>query len=156
MRRSCQHVAVTEIVAIAAVDTHDLRRRVLRDGTPSAEVRWDGDDEPTTFHLGVQADGHLIAISTWLRRRYPDRPAEEAFQLRGMATEPSSRGSGVSGRLLQAGLDRCAARGATLVWARARVDALTFYTRHGFEAVGSEYTDLTTGLRHRDILRSVV
>ena len=146
---------MTEIVEITAAATHDLRRRVLRDGTPSAVVVWEGDTEPTTFHLGVREADAVIAISTWLRRRYPDRPAEEAFQLRGMATEPTRRGTGVSARLLLAGLDRCADEGATLVWARARTAALSFYTRHGFEAVGPEYTDLTTGLRHHDIVRMV-
>ena len=146
---------MTEIVEITAADTHDLRRRVLRDGTPSDVVVWEGDTEPTTFHLGVREAEVVIAISTWLRRRYPDRPAEEAVQLRGMATEPTWRGTGVSARLLLAGLDRCADEGATLVWARARIAALSFYTRHGFEAVGPEYTDLTTGLRHHDIVRIV-
>jgi predicted GNAT family N-acyltransferase len=144
---------VTEIVEIAAADTHDLRRRVLRDGTPSVVLTWDGDDEPTTFHLGVRDGDEIVAISTWLRRRYPDRPADDAFQLRGMATDPAHRGTGVSSRLLVVGLDRCASDGATLVWARARVAALSFYERHGFEPVGPEYVDLTTGLPHRDILR---
>jgi GNAT superfamily N-acetyltransferase len=144
---------VTEIVEITAADTHGLRRRVLRDGTASDVLVWEGDDEPTTFHLGAGADDGLIAISTWLRRPYPGRPAEDAFRLRGMATDPSQRGTGVGGRLLLAGLDRCAEHGATLVWARARVTALSFYERHGFEPVGPEYTDLTTGLRHRDIVR---
>lgn len=144
---------MTEIVEIAAADTHDLRRRVLRDGTPSVVLTWDGDDEPTTCHLGVRDGDEIVAISTWLRRRYPDRPADDAFQLRGMATDPAHRGTGVSSRLLVVGLDRCASDGATLVWARARVAALSFYERHGFEPVGPEYVDLTTGLPHRDILR---
>lgn len=145
---------MTEIVEIAATDTHDLRRRILRRGTRSDVVVWDGDDDPTTFHLGVRtSDGELVAISTWLLRRYPDRPAADAYQLRGMATAPPHRGSGVSSSLLRSGLDRCTTDGATLVWARARLAALTFYERHGFEAIGPEYVDLTTGLPHRDILR---
>lgn len=144
---------MTEIVEITAVETHDLRRRVLRAGTPSDVVEWEGDGDPTTFHLGARTPDGIIAISTWLRRRYPDRPADDAFQLRGMATDPAHRGTGVSSRLLIAGLERCAADGATLVWARARADALSFYERHGFAPVGPEYTDLTTGLLHRDIVR---
>lgn len=147
---------MTEIVEITAAETHELRRRILRAGTPSDVVDWDGDDEPTTFHLGARStDGRLVAISTWMSRRYPDRPAEVAYQLRGMATDPAHRGSGVSASMLLAGVERCTAAGATLVWARARVAALSFYERHGFEPVGPEYTDLTTGLPHRDILRPV-
>lgn len=145
---------MTEIVEITATDTHDLRRRILRSGTPTDVVVWEGDDDPSTWHLGVRtAEGELVAISSWMLRRYPDRPGEPAYQLRGMATDPSHRGTGTSSALLLAGLERCAAAGASLVWARARVAALAFYERHGFEPVGTEYTDLTTGLPHRDILR---
>lgn len=142
---------MTQVVDLTAPDTHDLRRRVLRDGTPSTELVWDGDDDPTTFHLGIRVDDTVIAVSTWLERRYPDRPAEPGFQLRGMATDPGWRGTGVSGDLLTGGLRRCRDRGARLVWARARCTALTFYERHGFAALGPVYTDLTTGLAHQDI-----
>lgn len=140
-----------DIIELEPGDTHDLRRRILRDGTASDEVVWDGDDDPTTFHLGVRVGGELVAISSWMRRPCVDRPDDDAFQLRGMATDPAHRGSGVSSALLAAGLDRCAVEGATLVWARGRVAALTFYERHGFSIVGPEYTDATTGLPHRDI-----
>ena len=147
---------VGEVVEITAADTHDLRRRVLRAGTPSDVVVWEGDDEPSTFHLGVRGpDGELVAISTWLVRRYPDRPAEPGFQLRGMATDPTCRGTGIGAALLRAGVDRCAGAGATLVWARARAAALSFYVRHGFEPIGARYTDLTTGLPHHDVVRTV-
>jgi GNAT superfamily N-acetyltransferase len=143
---------VTRIVDLAAADTHDLRRRILRNGTPSTDVVWDGDDDPTTFHLGVAADGRIVSVSTWIERRYPDRPAATGFQLRGMATEPDRRGTGVSTELLHEGVRRCQDRGATIVWARARCAALSFYERHGFTPIGPVYTDLTTGLDHRDIL----
>lgn len=144
-----------EIVTLTAADTHDLRRRVLRDGAPDAVVVWDGDDEPTTFHLGARVDGELVAVSTWMRRDRHDRPGDRAVQLRGMAADPEHRGTGVARQLLLAGVERCADEGADLVWARARSRALSFYLRHGFDAVGPEYVDATTGLPHRDIVRVV-
>jgi predicted GNAT family N-acyltransferase len=58
----------------------------------------------------------------------------------------------VSAEVLLAGIDRCTRLGATVVWARARVAALSFYERHGFVVRGHEYVDLTTGLPHRDIV----
>lgn len=145
-----------ETAEISATDTHSLRKRVLRDGTASDVVEFDGDHLDTTIHLGARIDGELVGISTWVLRAYPDRPAETAFQLRGMATDPAlQRGRGVGTVLLLAGLDRCRAEGATLVWARARDAALAFYERHGFTTVGPGYTDLTTGLPHHDVLRSL-
>jgi GNAT superfamily N-acetyltransferase len=144
------------VVELTADDTHLLRRQVLRDGTPSDQVVFDGDELDTTFHLGIRVAGEVVAISTWLARPYPDRPAEAGFQVRGMATSPAHRGHGHGARLLAAGIDRCAAAGATLVWARARDSALPFYDRHGFVTVGLGYVDLTTGLPHHDVLRPLV
>jgi GNAT superfamily N-acetyltransferase len=142
-----------EIVEVAAVDTHPLRRTVLRTGTASDVVEFEGDDLASTFHLGATCDGELIAVSTWLERNHPDRPDLRGRQLRGMATAPSHRSCGVGAALLAAGIERCAGDGAQLVWARARVSALAFYRRHGFEPVGPGYVDPTTGLPHRDIIR---
>jgi predicted GNAT family N-acyltransferase len=143
------------VVEITADETHPLRRQVLRHDTPSEEVVFDGDDLPTTFHLGLRVGDELVAVSTWVARAYPDRPAEVGFQVRGMATSPSHRGRGHGARLLAAGIDRCVGAGATLVWARARDSALAFYTAYGFEPVGLGYVDLTTALPHHDVLRSV-
>lgn len=142
-----------EIVDLGPEDTHALRRTILRDGTASDVVVFDGDELATTLHLGVALDGDVIAVSTWLRRDRPDHPGHSGVQLRGMATAPAHRGTGISAELLAAGIDRCRTAGAELVWARARVSALNFYIRHGFDVVGDEYVDSTTGLAHHDIIQ---
>jgi predicted GNAT family N-acyltransferase len=144
-----------EVVELTAAQTHPLRRSLLRDGTRSDVVTFDGDELATTFHLGATIEGRLVTISTWVLRRYPDLPEHEGHQLRGMATEPDARGTGASAAVLRAGLARCAAAGSSVVWARARVAALSFYERYGFEVRGDEYVDLTTGLPHRDIVTFV-
>jgi predicted GNAT family N-acyltransferase len=143
------------VVDLTADQTHELRRTELRGGRGGDAVVFDGDDEPTTFHLGVSVADELVSISTWMLRRYPDLPQHAGHQLRGMATRPSARGSGVSSTLLRAGLRRCSEQGSIVVWARSRVTALAFYERHGFEPRGHEYVDLTTGLPHRDIVAFV-
>lgn len=144
-----------QVVDLAASDTHELRRRVLRDGTSSDKVVWEGDELDSTFHLGLRIDDELVAISSWMAVAYPDRPAVPGFQLRGMATAPERRGRGLGARLLAAGVERCRERGAGLIWARARDTALTFYEAHGFVAVGPGYIDLTTGLPHHDVIREL-
>ncbi len=141
------------VVDLTADQTHPIRRSVLRRGSASDVVVFEGDDAIGTFHLGAVADARLVAISSWIQRRYPDLPAHEAHQLRGMATLPDYRGTGVGTELLLAGLDRAADAGSSVVWARARVVAVPFYERHGFETRGAEYVDLTTGLPHRDIVK---
>jgi len=139
---------------IAAGDTHDLRRRVLRQGMPSTEVEFVEDRWPGVVHLGVFVDGSIVAISTWVPREHDGEPA--AVQLRGMATAPELQGRGIGGLLLEAGCDRMGADGARVVWARARDAALDFYTRHGFRVDGDGFVDETTQLPHHMVVRHLV
>jgi GNAT superfamily N-acetyltransferase len=142
-----------EIVELRVADTHPLRRSILRNDTPSHDVVFDGDDLPGTLHLGASVDGEIVAISTWVRRPWSAQRDRPAVQLRGMATAPDHRGTGVSAALLEAGIDRCRSDGVEVVWARARVAALGFYRRAGFVTVGEPYLDATTALPHCDIVR---
>lgn len=141
------------VVRVRPERTHDLRRRVLRDGDPDAEVAWVVDDLPTTVHLAVvdvsaegdgQTDVEVLAVSTWI-------VTDEGLQLRGMATDPDHRGSGAGSLLLAAGVEHARAHGQDRVWANARVAALGFYERHGFAADGEIFATPDTGLPHRRI-----
>jgi thiamine transport system ATP-binding protein len=140
-------------VVIRAADpdeTHDLRRRVLRVGTRTTEVTLEGDDG--ALHLVAERDGRIVAVSSWFERAHPSRPGRDGRQLRTMASAPEARGSGAAMLLLTAGLERARTAGADHVWARARLTALGFYLRSGFDTVGDEYVDESTGLPHVDIL----
>jgi len=144
---------VIEVVEVPAEATYQLRRAVLRDGTPSDVVAFDGDDLPNTFHLAARDEGgSIVGIASFMERPHPDLPAA-TYQLRGMATSPWCRGRGVAGAILDEGLRRLTARDVQQVWARARVSALGFYLGHGFETHGDEYVDTTTALPHVDITR---
>jgi len=142
-------MAELSVVEISATDTYAIRREVLRNDTPSHDVGFDVDESPGTFHLGVHDGTRLVAISTWALRPHQGEPG---IQLRGMATVPDVRGTGVGALLLEAGCERAAAA-VTLVWARARDTALGFYLRHGFTVDGDGFIDETTGKPHHLITR---
>ena len=59
-----------------------------------------------------------------------------AWRVRGMATRPDQRGSGIGGLVLAALLDHVRTEGGRLVWCSARLGALTFYVRAGFVSRG--------------------
>ena len=148
------------VVRIRPEDTHVLRRRVLRDGDPGADVEWAVDDLPTTTHLAVtdtdpdggggegrddrSTAGSVIAVSTWI-------VTDEGLQLRGMATDPGHRGSGAGSLLVAAGIALARRDGHPRVWANARVTALGFYEHHGFAVEGDVFTTPDTGLPHRRV-----
>lgn len=142
------------VVELDAADTHDLRRRVLRDGTPSQDVVLDNDEQPGTVHLGVRdAAGVVVATSSWSPVPWPGNPARSAVQLRMMATDPATRGTGNGRLLLEAGVARAFADGAEIVWANARDTALGFYRAAGFEVVGEGFVTEDTGLDHHQVVR---
>ena len=139
---------------VDVADVLELRRRVLRDGTPSDEPGFEGDDDPTTAHLVVRDDdGVVVATSTWIDRPFPDQPDVTAVQLRGMAVRTDAQGRGLGGVLVAAGAERARARGARLMWANARDTALGFYVAHGFEVVGDGFVTTDTCLPHHRVLR---
>ncbi len=150
-----QREPALRVVEVTTADTHDLRRRVLRNGTPSDAVAFEGDDDAGTEHLGVvEADGRLLAVSSWRPRALPGGElGARTVQLRGMAVDAACQGRGIGGLLLEDGVARAFAAGADAVWANARDTALTFYGRHGFDVVGEGFVDPTTALAHHRIVR---
>lgn len=126
-----------------------LRMAVLRDGTPSRNPRYAEDDHDTTLHLVARdADGVIVATSSWLPRPFPPEPDTPAVQLRGMAVDKTLQSRGVGASLLAAGIERARSIGAVNVWARARDSALAFYERNGMTVVGDAFTDEATGMSH--------
>ena len=61
----------------------------------------------------------------------PSHPGRSAWRVRGMATRPDHRGSGIGTLVLAALLDHVRSQGGGLVWCTARLGALTFYERGG-------------------------
>src|ERR1700677_2855535 len=76
-----------------------LRHAVLRAGLPPAAAVFDGDDEPTTRHIGVfNRTREVVGCASIVQRPFNGEPA---WQLRGMAIIDEARGRGV-GRVLLA------------------------------------------------------
>jgi GNAT superfamily N-acetyltransferase len=146
-----------EVVDVRAVDCHDLRRRVLRAGTPSDDVEFDEDARPDAFHLAAaDADGRLVGVATFFLQPTPWRDGQRAAQLRGMAVEPTVQGQGVGAALLRAATDRLRSVGVTVLWANARDSALGFYERCGMVVVGDGFLTSDTLLPHHVVVLDLV
>ncbi|MEM8495666.1 MAG: GNAT family N-acetyltransferase [Planctomycetota bacterium] len=128
---------------IQAGQTHALRHAVLRPHQPIQEMVYEGDDLPTTVHLGalVGSGGsrRLVGVVTLSVAPMPDMPRLGDHRLRGMAVEPSEQGRGVGGRLIGEAFRHISRRGGQRIWCNARVSAMGFYRRHGFAIHGDEF-----------------
>lgn len=140
------------VVEIDAEATHDLRRRVLRDDRPDADVHFPEDDAPGTFHLGAVAEeGAVLAVASFTPEGTPHRPTSRCVRVRGMAVEPGVQGTGVGRLLLEAAVDHLRREGFEVLWANGRDSVLGFYERLGWQVLGVGFTTVT-GIPHHVVL----
>ena len=139
------------VVEVEAEATHDLRRRVLRDHLPGADVVNPEDAQPGAVHLGVvDGEGRVAAVATVFPEPTAHRPGRRAARLRSMAVDPDRQGQGLGTQLLSALVARAGQDGFQVLWANGRDTALPFYRRHGWEVVGEGFESV--GLPHHVVV----
>jgi predicted GNAT family N-acyltransferase len=120
---------------VAGDDIRPLRHRVLRPGQTFEETVYPGDDLPDTVHLGAFDGDRLVGIASL----YREGRDGDGWRLRGMATDATVRGGGYGAALLGACISHVAASGGGELWCNARMAAVGFYRRVGFEVVSDEF-----------------
>jgi predicted GNAT family N-acyltransferase len=134
----------------------DLRYRMLRAGLPKEAAQFPGDEASSTWHVGVFAsceeNAPPISCASFMLNSYKENPA---WQLRGMCTETNLQGKGFGGKLL-ACAEEAITKSSTVrqFWCNARVPAIPFYERHGWN-VDSEEFDIPTAGPHRKMVKRV-
>ncbi|MFK7987948.1 MAG: GNAT family N-acetyltransferase [Sandaracinaceae bacterium] len=112
---------------------------------------------PHTFDLGaaetlrilplmvdVIGIGRMTSISRTLDLIDAARPPEPRWLLTMIGVDPSARGRGVGGALLQPVLEACDTSGLDLIAETANPAALPFYARWGFDTLEERPLDETT------------
>ena len=122
----------------------DLRHAILRAGLPRDTAIFPGDDHPDARHVvATDPAGRVLGCATVHLNAWDGEPA---WQLRGMATDPVVRGTGV-GRAMLGFLERLLAEQFPVrqMWANARVPAIGFYERLGWRVVSDPFEVPTAG-----------
>lgn len=128
-----QHYTVD---TISAAQTRPVRQKVLRPHQRAEELVYPGDDDVQTLHLGaVSGAGEVVAILSMYRNNAA-YPVNARWQIRGMASLPEARGTGLGRRLVEEARDRAWAIERAPIWCNARESAFGFYEKLGFARVG--------------------
>lgn len=136
------------MVRRVAVDlTLPLRQQVLRPHETLDQLRLPGDDAPDTAHFAAVDDAGEVKGTASVRREAPPWAPDQAgaWRLRGMATSEGHRGRGIGGEVLAAVITHVAGHGGGLLWCNARLPAVDFYRRAGFEARGEAWEEPDIG-----------
>jgi GNAT superfamily N-acetyltransferase len=129
----------TEVRVLSLEEILPLRHAILRAGRPLETARYANDNDPGVCHLGAFRDGELLAVGSLYIAEMPGRPGIAAVQVRGVATRPEARGTGLGTALMVTARDFAQKQGARILWCNARVSAAEFYRKLGFEIVSGEF-----------------
>ena len=125
-----------------AYEVIDLRHAVLRAGLPRESAMFPGDDEPSAKHFVSEENGTIVGCVTLHLNEWNGEPA---WQLRGMAIDPTQQGNGIGAELLREAERWVAASDVKQMWCNARVPAAAFYVKHGWTIVSDEFDIPTAG-----------
>jgi GNAT superfamily N-acetyltransferase len=128
-----------EIREISAAQARPIRQRVLRPHQRAEELIYPGDDDASTFHLGAHVNGKLVGILSMYRHSQPPAATganQSAWRIRGMATTPEARGTGLGRELVIQARDRVWELHCDRIWCNARESAFGFYQKLGFVIEG--------------------
>jgi GNAT superfamily N-acetyltransferase len=124
---------------ITALETYIVRHPVLREGKPVESCRFEGDDLPSTKHFGLFYDEDLVAVASVFESVSPLFDDKKHMQLRGMAVLADYRGRHFGERLLKYSEAYARRKEMTVMWFNARIVAVPFYEKCGYQIIGESF-----------------
>lgn len=134
-----------EIRHILAQETYPLRHAVLRQNLPIETCYFENDFATTSFHLGIFADGELLACASFEANEWEGH----THRLRSLAVASAAQGLGYGGVLLEAGECYLQSLGVESYWCNARQSAQRFYERRGFVSDGAYFFTDYAGIQQK-------
>ncbi len=118
--------------AVAEILT--LRHAELRPGLPLESARFEGDTASGTRHYGAFSKDQNVGCVSFMQADWQGMPA---LQLRGMATRADCVRQGIGAGLLRFAVTDLKKRTIPEpLWCNARIEAIGFYRKMGWQPVG--------------------
>ena len=125
------------ISEIKAEDTYKIRKAILRQGMTLSH-KMDGDHKLDSIHLGLFDSDVLVCIASFMKSSRDDFKGAQ-YQLRGMGTSKAFQGKGYGTLLMKKAEKLLTSKGVEVIWCNARVKALDFYRKIGYETRGDVF-----------------
>lgn len=135
------------IKKINSTQTYAVRQPILRKGRPIEDCRFDRDDDPSSFHLGVFIKDNLVGVVTYIKKELTGLEGIQ-YQLRGMAVLKEHQKKGLGLLMLKKGEAIIKQNKGTIVWCNAREVAVEFYIKNGFKIFGKPFDIPKIGLHY--------
>lgn len=130
---------MTNIKKITAPETYLIRQLVLRKGKPIESCSFEDDDLQSTTHLGLFLKQELIGVISLYEKTNSLFIEDQQCQIRGMAILEHYRKKGFGKVLINYCEKQCNAKSVNLIWFNARIGAIDFYEKMGYQKKGSPF-----------------
>lgn len=126
----------TIIKKIPSAETFLVRHPVLRAGKPIESCRFEGDNLETTHHFGLYLDQELVGIISLFKTSNPVFAEPNQYQIRGMAVLQDQQKKDFGKALILHSEAFCKLQNVDFIWFNARVEAIGFYEKMGYQKKG--------------------
>lgn len=137
-----------QIRKIAAAETYPLRHAILRQNEPVEKCVYPFDNDDSTIHFGLFENRLLVGIISVFATKKDLFGDNKQFQIRGMAVLNGQQKKGYGAALVQHAISYLQKEKNFLIWFNARIIALGFYEKLGFEKIGNEFEIVPIGLHY--------
>ena len=127
------------IKEIQSSETYLVRQEELRKGKPLETCHFEGDDEKTTKHFGIELNEKIIGIVSVYQVNSQLFFDENQFQIRGMAVLEAHQQKGYGALLVERAEKYCFEKNASVIWFNAREKAVPFYEKNGYQTKGNSF-----------------
>lgn len=127
------------IKEIQSSETYLVRQEELRKGKPLETCHFEGDDEKTTKHFGIELNEKIIGIVSVYQVNSQLFFNENQFQIRGMAVLEAHQQKGYGALLVERAEKYCFEKNASVIWFNAREKAVPFYEKNGYQTKGNSF-----------------
>ena len=127
------------IKKITTEATFSVRNPVLRPNLPVESCRFEGDQLPSTVHLGYFDQEKLVGIVSVFEKANANWPNSSQIQIRGMAVLEDFQKTGIGEKLIQTVIKEASNNKTELIWFNARKNAVPFYEKLGFHIYGTAF-----------------
>ncbi len=136
-----------KIKKIKSIETYTVRHLVLREGRPIEDCKFNDDDSPNTFHLGLFIKNDLLGVVTYLKNNLESLSGAQ-YQLRGMAVLKDYQKRGFGNLLIKKGEAIIKQEKGTIIWCNVREIAVNFYKKNEFKIIGKPFVIPKIGLHY--------
>ena len=124
------------ITKVEADKVRPLRHSELRKGQDFSTTSYLEDYEVDTFHMACIVDDKIVTCATFYPEKSIKIKSDNAYRLRGMATDSNSQRNGYARDLMNDSFKELKKRDCDIVWCNARLVAVDFYKSSGFKITG--------------------